>query len=136
MGKPHSSLKKEKCSVNVGIDFFPTWTTDHQTKMADVGTLFSKENVKIIENIFNVEFEKQEKNIVNLISANLKFAMDEIKNTQDEMKKLGKEVTYLKQSLEFKENVPEEKVKKLDEKHVNLKNQCNELYNNTVYENP
>ena len=136
MGKLDSSFKKEKCSANVGIDFFPTWITDHQTEMADVGTLFSKGNVKIIENIFNVEFEKQEKNIVNLISANLKFAMDEIKNTQDEMKKLGKEVTYLKQSLEFKENVPEEKVKKLDEKHVNLKNQCNELYNNTVYENP
>ena len=30
--------------------------------MADVGTLFSKENIKIIENMFKVEFEKQEKN--------------------------------------------------------------------------
>ena len=47
--------------------------------MADVGTLFSEENINIIENIFKVEFEKQEKNIVNLVSANLKITMDEIK---------------------------------------------------------
>ena len=48
------------------------------------------------------------------------------------MKKLGKEITDLKQSLEFTENVQEEKVKKLDEKHVNLENQCNEVYNNSI----
>ena len=47
--------------------------------MAEVGTLLSEENIKIIGNIFKVEFEKQEKNRVNLISANLKIAMDEIK---------------------------------------------------------
>ena len=58
--------------------------------------------------------------------------MNEIKKIQDEMKKLGKEVTYLKQSLEFTENVLEEKVKKLDEKHVNSENQRNELYNNSL----
>ena len=46
------------------------------------------------------------------------------------MKKLGKEVADLKQRLEFTENVLEEMVKKLDKKHVNLENQCNELYNN------
>ena len=70
--------------------------------MADVGTLFSKENVKIIENIFKVESERQ-KNIANLISVNLKITMDEIKKTQDEMKKLRKEVADLKQSLKFTE---------------------------------
>ena len=56
--------------------------------MADLGTLFSEENIKNIENIFKAEFEKQEKNIANLISVNLKITMDEIKQTQDEMKKL------------------------------------------------
>ena len=40
--------------------------------MADVGTLVSEENIKIIENIFKVEFENQEKNMVNLKSANVK----------------------------------------------------------------
>ena len=48
------------------------------------------------------------------------------------MKKLGKEVTDLKQSSEFTENNLEEKVNQLDEKHVNLENQCNELYNNSL----
>ena len=78
-------------------------------KMADVGTLFSEENTKIIENTFKVEQEKQEKNIASLISANLKITMNEIKKTKDEMKKLKKEITDLKQSLEFTENFLEEK---------------------------
>ena len=43
-----------------------------ETNMADVGTLVSEENTKIIENIFKVEFENQEKNMVNLKSANVK----------------------------------------------------------------
>ena len=43
--------------------------------MVDVGTLFSKENIKILENIFRVQFEKQEKNIASVISANLKITM-------------------------------------------------------------
>ena len=46
--------------------------------------------------------------------------MDEMKKTHDRMKKLGKELTGLKTSLEFTGNVVEEKVKTLDEKHVNL----------------
>ena len=100
--------------------------------MAEVGTLFFEENIKIIENIFKVQFENQEKNIVNLISANQKITMDEIKKTQDESRKLAKEVVDLKQSLEFTENVLEEKVKKLDEKHASLENQCNEPYNNSL----
>ena len=58
--------------------------------MGAVGTLFSEENIEIIENIFKVEFEKQGGNIANLLRANLKITMDEIKKTQDEMKKLGK----------------------------------------------
>ena len=101
--------------------------------MADVGTLLSEENIKIIENMFKVEFEKHEKNIANLISANLKTTMVEIKKTQDEMEKLGKEVTDLKQSFEFKgKTFWKEKVKKVDEKHLNVKNQCDELYNNSI----
>ena len=45
-------------------------------KMADVGRLFSKENIKITENMFKVEFEIQEKNVV--ISANPKIIVGEI----------------------------------------------------------
>ena len=58
--------------------------------------------------------------------------MNEIKKTQDEVKKLGEEVTDLKQSLGFTENVLEEKVKSLGEKHVNLEKQCNELSNKSL----
>ena len=47
-----------------------------------LSTLFSEENVKIIESTFEVEFDKQGKNIANSISANLKITMDEIKNTR------------------------------------------------------
>ena len=43
--------------------------------MVDVVTLFSEENIKIRGNIFRVEFEKQEKNIPSVISANLKLTM-------------------------------------------------------------
>ena len=51
---------------------------------------FPKKNVKTIEKIFKTEFEKQEKNIANLISANLKTVMNEIRKTQDEIKKTRK----------------------------------------------
>ena len=52
--------------------------------------IFNGENVKVIRNIFNEEFEKQEKNIGNLISANFKITMEEIKRSQDKIKKTGK----------------------------------------------
>ena len=51
---------------------------------------FPKKNIQTIENIFKAEFEKQEKNIANLISANLKTIMEEIRKTQDEIKKSRK----------------------------------------------
>ena len=57
-----------------------------ETNIVEVGTLFSEENIKVIENIFKAEFGRQGKNIVNLISANLKIKMDEVKKTPDEMK--------------------------------------------------
>ena len=48
------------------------------------------------------------------------------------MKKLRKEVADLKQCLELTEDVMEKKLKKLDEKHMNLENQRNELYTNSL----
>ena len=41
-------------------------------KMAAASTIFNEENMKVIQNIFKEEFEKQERNIENLISANFK----------------------------------------------------------------
>ena len=47
--------------------------------MAETSTFFNEVNVKAISNIFKEEFEKQEKTIGNLISANFKITMEEIK---------------------------------------------------------
>ena len=68
-------------------------------------TFFNEENVKVIQNIFKEEFENQEKNIENLISANFKITMEKTKKSQDEIKNLGKEIYDLRSSLEFTENV-------------------------------
>ena len=87
--------------------------------MAEASTFFNKENMKVIRNIFKEEFEKTEnlkkkkfeKNIGNLISANFKITIKEIKKSLDEIKNLWKK-TYLRSSLEFIKNVLKEKVKK------------------------
>ena len=87
--------------------------------MAEASTFFNEENMKVIRNIFKEEFEKQ-KNTGNLISANFKITMEEIKKSQDEIKNLGKEICDLRSSLEFTEDVLEEKVKKLEERCENI----------------
>ena len=94
-------LKIIECSSNV-------------QKWRKQARFFNEKNMKVIRNIFKEEFEKQENNIRNLISANIKITMEEIKKSQDEIKNLGKEICDLRSSLYFTENVLEEKVKKLE----------------------
>ena len=48
--------------------------------MEDFGTLFSEKDIKITGNIFQIELDKHERKRANLVSANLKITMDEIKN--------------------------------------------------------
>ena len=103
-----------------------------QYKMAEASTFFNEENIKVIRNISKEEFEKQEKNIGNLISGNFKITMEEIKKSQDEIKNLGKEICDLRSSLEFTENVLEEKVKKLEERCENMETELQEFYNNQI----
>ena len=100
--------------------------------MTEASTFLNEENVKVIRNIFKEEFEKQEKNIGNLISANFKITMEEIKKSQDEIKNLGKEICNLRSSLEFTESVLEEKVKKLEERCDNMETELKEFYNNQI----
>ena len=71
--------------------------------------------MKIIQNIFKEDFEKQEKNIGNSISANFKTTVEEVKKSQNEIKNLGKEICDLRSSLEFTKNVLEVKLRKLEE---------------------
>ena len=51
--------------------------------MAETSTFFNGENMKVIRNIFK-ELKKQEKNIGNLISANFKITMEEIKKRRNQ----------------------------------------------------
>ena len=72
-------------------------------------TCLSKERLTtLIREIFREEFEKQQKNLLNVISGNLEITMKEIKSIKTEM-------NDLKKSIEFTENVLEEKVQKCQE---------------------
>ena len=100
--------------------------------MAEASTFFNEKNIKVIRNIFQEEFEKQEKNIGNLVSVNFKIIMEEIKESQDKIKNLGKEICDLRSSLEFTDNVLEEKVKKVEEQCKNMETELQEFYNNQI----
>ena len=100
--------------------------------MVEPSTFFNEENMKVIQNIFKEEFEKQEKNIGNLISGNFKITMEEIKKSQDKIKNLGKEIRDLRSSLEFTKSALEEKVKKLEERCENMDTELKEFYNNQI----
>ena len=67
--------------------------------MADV--TISEDRLKtLMKEIFKEEFEKQQKNLLNLISENFDIAMTEIKNVQSD-------INELKASLEHTETVLE-----------------------------
>ena len=71
--------------------------------MAEAHTRITEERLKIlIKRIFAGEFQKQEKNIINIISGNFEITMTEIKD-------LKAKVSDLKDNLEFTENVIEKK---------------------------
>ena len=89
--------------------------------MAEASTFSNEENMKVIWNIFKEEFEKLDRKIGNLISANVKITMEEIKKSQEVIKNLGKEICDLRSSLEFTEHMLEEKVKKLKERCENMR---------------
>ena len=71
--------------------------------MAQAHTCITEERLKIlIKNIFAEEFQKQEKNIVNIISGDFEINIKEINGSKAE-------VSDLKYSLEFTENFIEKK---------------------------
>ena len=71
------------------------------------------------------KFEKQQKNLLNLINGNFDITMTEIKKVQSD-------INNLKPSLEHKETVLEEKVAKAEKKLENLQKQINELWDNQM----
>ena len=68
----------------------------------------------LIKNTFLEEFQKQEKNIINIVIDNFKITMKKIKD-------LKAEVSDLKDSLEFTENFIEKKLKNWKLNQVILK---------------
>ena len=90
--------------------------------MAETYTCVTEERLKIlIKSVFAEEFQKQEKNIVNIISGNFEITMKEIKD-------LKAEVSDLKDSLEFTENVIEKKVEKLETELDDLEGKVQEIW--------
>ena len=93
--------------------------------MADV--TISEDRVKaIMKEIFKEEFEKQQKNPLNLISGNFDITMTEKKKVQNDTNKL-------KASLEHTKTLPEEKVTKAEKKVEKLQEQINELWDYQVH---
>ena len=92
--------------------------------MADVA--ISEDRLKtLMKEIFKGEFEKQQKNLLNLISGNFDITMAEIKKVQSD-------INELKASLEHTQTVLEEKVAKVEKKVQKLQEQINELWDYQV----
>ena len=72
----------------------------------------------LMKEIFKKEFEKQQKNLLNLIIGNFDITMTEIKKVQSD-------IDELKASLKHTETVLEEKVAKAEKKEEKLKEQIN-----------
>ena len=73
--------------------------------MVAENTCISEERFRFLtKEIFQKEFKKQERNILNIISGNFEITMNEIKN-------LKQRFSELKSSLDFTEDVLEKKLK-------------------------
>ena len=92
--------------------------------MADV-TISEVRLKRLMKVIFKGEFEKQQKNLLNLISRNFDITMTEIKKVQSD-------TNELKASLEHRETVLEEKVAKAEKKVEKLQEKINELWDYQV----
>ena len=92
--------------------------------MADV--IISEDRLKtLMKEICKEEFEKQQKNLLNLISGNFGITMTEIKKVQSA-------INELKASPEHTETVLEVKVAKAEKKVEKLQEQINELWDYQV----
>ena len=90
------------------------------------GVTISEVQLKtLMKEIFKEQFEKQQKNLPNLISVNFDITMAKIKKVQSD-------INELKASLEHIETVLEEKVAKAKKKVEKLQEQINELWDYQV----
>ena len=96
--------------------------TDSSIKATAKHTCISEERLALLmKEIFQEEFKKQERNILNIISRNFVMTMNEIKN-------LKQEISELKGSLYFSEEVLEKKVEKLEENMKDVDARMQDIY--------
>ena len=84
-------------------------------------SLHEEKFTKLIKDVFEEEFKKQEVNITNIISSNFTLTMTEIRS-------LKQEVNDLKESIEFTLNDLEEKVADVEKKISTFEIKMNEMY--------
>ena len=97
----------------------PVWTF---LNMAAEHMCISEERLALLmKEIFQEEFKKQERNILNTISGHFEISMNEIKN-------LKQEISELKSSLDFTEDVLEKKVEKLEENMKDVDMRIQDIY--------
>ena len=75
--------------------------------MAEHTCITEERLTTLIKKIFEEEFQKQQDNILKIISANLEITKQELKNVRSE-------INDLKTSIEFTESVIDEKVNTLE----------------------
>ena len=78
----------------------------------------------LMKEIFQGEFKKQERNILNIIN---NYILNNILNI-NEIKNLKQEISELKSSLDFTEEVLEKKVEKLDKNMKDVDARIPDIY--------
>ena len=90
--------------------------------MAEAPTCITREILQIlIKNIFAEEFQKEERNIFNIVSGNFEITMQEIKDFKAE-------VSDFTDSFKFTENVREKKVEKLEAELNNREDKVQDIW--------
>ena len=98
-------------------------------KGASRNTALDKENiVELMKTAFEEEFTKQQQQISKIIESNLVI-------TKQEIRKLREEINDLKKSIEFTENVLEEKVAKVEQNVCELQGKFKKVEEDVVYMN-
>ena len=98
-------------------------------KSASGNTALDKESiVELMKTVFEEEFAKQQQQISKIIENNLVI-------TKQEIGKLREEINDLKKSIEFTENVLEEKVAKVEQNVCELQGKFKKVEEDVTYMN-
>ena len=98
-------------------------------KSANGNTVLDKESIaELMKTVFEEEFVKQQQQISKIIENNLV-------TTKQEIGKLREEINDLKKSIEFTENVLEEKVAKVEQNVCELQGKFKKVEEDVTYTN-